>query len=643
MNSRSFIGAFFDRRSIRYPLARLIVAAVLVGLGLALLSDAVLMLENVRKDIRRTMNTSANAAGTAASAAVVFHDAKAARIVLRMFEAYPEIEAAALYTHDGSRLAGYGHDKLLPADANSIVQSAPDIELLAETANLGLPIEVDGASVGTIYIQTRLQSYWHTYLGSIATTFLVALTSGMVALILAMRFLNRILLPVRMLADAANDARLQLDFIPREIPIADNEIGDLVRNFNGLLAEVEAGRKRLQSQHIELERLVTDRTVELRLAKESADEANAAKSRFLAAASHDLRQPIHAMRLFQETLSTTPLNDEQRRITNYLTLSTRSLADILNSLLDVSRLDGGVVKAHPEIVSVYTLLSKIESEFAPLAMAKGLRFKFYFPSNDLLLFTDANLFYSLLRNFIDNAIKYTHTGGVLIGFRRRHDSALIQVWDTGIGIAPNQLEVIFDEYFQVGNPQRDRTKGLGLGLAIAKRVANILGSRISCQSRLNKGTKFEISVPMAEQEPEQEQEIDDQPCELPEIDAALPSAGRRVAVIEDDAMAAKALELALQAYGMRVTTFASAERALADAQIDQADFYIADYRLPGLNGIQFLDAMQQRATQPIKATLLTGETLHEAINKVAFRWKVMFKPIDSAALVAEIEAQCASR
>ena len=105
MNSRTFIGAFFDRRSIRYPLARLIVAAVLVGLGLALLSDAVLMLENVRKDIRRTMTTAANAAGTAASAAVVFHDATAARGVLRMFEAYPEIEAAALYTHDGSRLA----------------------------------------------------------------------------------------------------------------------------------------------------------------------------------------------------------------------------------------------------------------------------------------------------------------------------------------------------------------------------------------------------------------------------------------------------------------------------------------------------------------------------------------------------------
>ncbi len=639
MSSRTFIGAFFDRRSIRYSLARLIVAAVLVGLGLALLSDAVLMLDNVRKDIRRTMTTAANAAGTAASAAVVFHDAKVAQVVLRMFEAYPEIDAAALYTHDGSRLASYGKDTLLPADAKSIVQSADDVELLAEAASLGLPIEVDGASVGTIYIQARLQTYWHTYLGTIAMTFLVALTSGMVALILAMRFLNRILQPVRMLADAANDARQRLDFIPREIPVADNEIGDLVRNFNGLLAEVEAGRKRLQSQHIELERLVTDRTAELRLAKESADEANAAKSRFLAAASHDLRQPIHAMRLFQETLSTTPLNDEQRRITNYLSLSTRSLADILNSLLDVSRLDGGVVKAHPEIVSVYALLSNIESEFAPLAMAKGLRFKFYFPSNDLLLFTDANLFYSLLRNFIDNAIKYTHTGGVLIGFRRRRDSALIQVWDTGIGIAPNQLEAIFDEYFQVGNPQRDRTKGLGLGLAIAKRVANILGSHISCQSRLNKGTKFEICVPMAAQEAELE--IDDQSDELPDIDyAALPSVGRRVAVIEDDSMAAKALELALQAYGMRVTTFASAEHALADAQIDQADFYIADYRLPGLNGIQFLDEMQQRAKQPIKATLLTGETLHESINKVAFRWKVMFKPIDSAALVAEIEAQC---
>jgi len=638
MNSRPRTRPFLDRRSIRYPFFRLIVAATLVSIGLALVSDAVLMLGNVRRDIQRNLTNAANAAGTAANAAVVFHDAKVARGVLRMFEAYPEVEAAALYTNEGARLASYGNDRLLTPNAREIGPSAPDIGLLADTTTLHLPVVVDGSPVGTIYLQARLESYWHTYLTSIATTFLVGLSAGVLALILAMRFLNRIILPVRMLAEAANDARLRQDYIPRGIPAADNEIGDLVRNFNALLAEVEAGRKSLQSQHDELERLVADRTAELLAAKESADEANAAKSRFLAAASHDLRQPIHAMRLFQETLSSTPLNDEQRRITDYLSLSTRNLGEILNALLDVSRLDGGAMKPHPEAIPAYDLLRNIEAEFAPLALAKGLRFKFYFPSHELRLFTDAKLLYSLLRNLTDNAIKYTHSGGVLIGFRRRRGSALIQVWDTGIGIAPDHLGTIFDEYFQVGNPQRDRTQGLGLGLAIVKRVASLLGSQINCHSRLGKGSRFEVSVPLAD---EAEQEADDHSSKpAAGIAASSPFAGSRVVVIEDDVMAAKALELLLGAYGMHVTTYPSAEQALADARSAHADFYVVDFRLPGMNGNQFLDEMQKRAKRPIKATLLTGEASHDAIGTAhALRWKVLFKPIELATLMAEIAAQ----
>ncbi|MDP2432948.1 MAG: ATP-binding protein [Pseudomonadota bacterium] len=642
MNSRSRTHSFIDRRSIRYPLARLIASTVLVAIGLALVSDAILLLDNVRADIRRNMTSAANAAGSAASAAVVFRNAKAAREVLRMFEAYPEIEAAALYTNEGVRLASYGNDSLLPADAREIAPATPDIGLLADTTILRVPIEVDDAPAGTVYLHARLESYWHTYLTSIATTFLVGLSAGVLALILAMRFLNRIIQPVRMLAEAANDARLRQDYIPRGIPAADNEIGDLVRNFEALLAEVEAGRKSLQSQHDELERLVADRTAELLAAKEAADEANTAKSRFLAAASHDLRQPIHAMRLFQETLSSTPLNDEQRRITDYLALSTRNLGEILNALLDVSRLDGGVMKPHPEVVPAYALLRDIEAEFAPLALAKGLRFKFYFPNRELMLFTDAKLLYSLLRNLIDNAIKYTHSGGVLVGFRRRRGSALIQVWDTGIGIAPDHLGTIYDEYFQVGNPQRDRTQGLGLGLAIVKRVARLLGGEIGCHSRQGKGSTFEVSVPLADVA---EREADDHASKpATGIATSSPFAGMRVVVIEDDVMAALALELSLEAQGMNATTYPSAEQALADARSAQADFYVVDFRLPGLNGKQFLDEMQKRAQQPIKAILLTGETRQAMLDSAPSPgWKVLFKPIESTALLAEIAAQSVSR
>jgi len=645
MNKRTFLGAFFDRRSIRYPLARLIIAAVLIGIGLGLLSNAVLRLDSLRTDIQRNLSSAANAAGTAASAAVMFKDRKVAHGVLRMFEAYPEVEAAALFTDAGVRLAVYGDAKQLPANLPKSASPPSQIALLADTATLQMPIEVDAAEVGSIYLQARLDAYWQSYFTSIASTFLVALIAGGVALVLAMRFLNRIIRPVRMLEEAANDARLHQDFTPRDIPIADNEIGDLVRNFNALLSEVEASRTWLQLQHEELERLVVERTAELLAAKDSADAANAAKSRFLAAASHDLRQPIHAMRLFLETLVSSPLNDEQRRIANYLTLSTRSLADILNALLDVSRLDGGQVRAHPEIVGADVLLRQIEAEFAPLALAKGLRFKFFFPANELRLFTDAKLLYSLLRNIIDNAIKYTDTGGVLVGFRRRGGQALIQVWDTGIGIAPNLLESVFDEYVQIGNPQRDRAQGLGLGLSIVKRLSVILDCRIRCHSRPNTGSRFEISVPLAVatalpvMSAAPPTGIDATHPGLPEDDASG-LVGLQVVVIEDDEMAAEAIEILLSANGIKVTRFGSAEHALADPHITQADFYFVDFRLPGINGMQFLDSLQKRVQRPIKATLLTGETQLENINSApSSNWKVLLKPVESATLMAEIKAR----
>ncbi|MGE5468816.1 MAG: CHASE sensor domain-containing protein, partial [Ignavibacteria bacterium] len=293
-------GSLFDRRSIRFPIIRLTVTAVLVGLGLALLSDALLMLDNVRNDIRRTLTAAANAAGTAASAALVFGDAVAARDVLRMLEAYPEIEAAGVYPAKGPRLAGYGNDRLLPANAGDIPPAQPAIEPLASTAIVYLPIVVDRVPVGLVYVHARGDDYWRTYLTTMATTIFVGLCAGAIALLLAMRFLDRIILPVRLLAEVAHDARLRLDFRPRPIPAADDEIGDMVNNFNALLQEIDSNRQSLQTYQGELERLVAERTAELSAAKESAERADRAKSRFLAAASHDLRQPIQAMNLFQD-------------------------------------------------------------------------------------------------------------------------------------------------------------------------------------------------------------------------------------------------------------------------------------------------------------------------------------------------------
>lgn len=275
----------------------------------------------------------------------------------------------------------------------------------------------------------------------------------------------------------------------------------LLRCSDGSTVPLDLVVQRLPGdRYLAIGRDLTEREKVLRQlaqARDESEKASRAKSRFLAAASHDLRQPILAINLFQDALGKTELSPEQRRIADYLSRSAESLSGILTELLEISRFDAGAVQSCPGPVPAAEIFHRIDAEFSPLAGVKGLRFKFFFPQKGLVLFTDQKMLLNLLRNLIDNAFKYIETGGVLVALRSRGDRALIQVWDTGIGIAPEHIETIFDEYFQVGNPQRDPARGLGLGLSIVRRLAKTLGCQVSCRSRPGKGTVFEFGVPLA--------------------------------------------------------------------------------------------------------------------------------------------------
>jgi signal transduction histidine kinase len=207
---------------------------------------------------------------------------------------------------------------------------------------------------------------------------------------------------------------------------------------------------------------------------------------------------MFAINLFKDALSKTPLNEEQRRIDSSLSQSIQSLGDLLDALLDISKLDAGAITPKAKPIDVHELFNAIEAEFATVAYAKALRFKLQFPLENRAMVSDGQLLHNLLRNLIGNSIKYTERGGVLVGLRRRGNQAILQVWDTGIGIAPEHLDSIFEEYFQVGNPERDRAKGLGLGLSLAKRQAQLLGTEIVCRSRLGKGSVFEFRLPLVD-------------------------------------------------------------------------------------------------------------------------------------------------
>lgn len=386
---------------------------------------------------------------------------------------------------------------------------------------------------------------------------------------------------------------------------------------------------------------------ELIIAKQQAESANIAKTRFLTAASHDLRQPIQAINLFRDALGRTDLSEEQKTISRFLSLSVRALGELLYSLLDISKLDAGLVRPQKVHVPVEELFKAIDAEFSTMARQRNLRFKLFYPLKEMVLYTDPGLLLSVLRNLIDNAFKYTERGGVLVGVRKRGGCGVIQVWDTGVGIDSRYGERVFEECFQVGNLVRDRTKGLGLGLSIARRLARLLKGDVSFRSRPGSGTVFEIVLPLAEDRlanaepaPPKEQPVSVRPDE--EDFSRL--RGWSVVVVEDDPMVAKSIELSFQTLGIRVEVFGTAEMALARPEIVDADFYISDFILPGMNGIQMLNSIQQRSATPIDAVLITGETSPERVELTAStRWPVLFKPAGLSRLLAVMNSAAKAR
>lgn len=357
-------------------------------------------------------------------------------------------------------------------------------------------------------------------------------------------------------------------------------------------------------------------------------EANLAKSRLFAAASHDLRQPIHAMGLFLDALKIAKTREDQSRTTGSMGLALNALREMLDALLDVSKLDAGAVVPQPAEMSADDLFCEIAETFEPVAKERNLSFRLWFPANTPAMFIDRRLLLCVLNNLIGNALKNTQHGGVLIALRRRGDGMAFQVWDTGVGIAGQHLERIFDEYYQIGNPERDRAKGMGLGLAIVRRICDLLGLALSCRSRPGRGSLFEIGIPSAAFRGETR--TPGEAFSLPEVDMEQ-FRGKRIVLVEDDALVATALREALTLHGADIRVFRDGEAALGDPATGLADGFIVDHQLAGpMNGLEFLRAARKLCGKPVKAVVISGNTTREFVGSVQeLEWPLLFKPVNS--------------
>ena len=358
-----------------------------------------------------------------------------------------------------------------------------------------------------------------------------------------------------------------------------------------------------------------------------AEEANRAKSRFLAAASHDLRQPLHALGLFVSAMKLHVVGDQGMHILERVESTVRSTEVMFNAMLDVSRLDAGVLVPNIRPIPLAPLLTQLKAEYTPLAEAKDLRLRTRLGEYSVV--SDPTLLERVIRNYLGNAIRYTQRGGVLLACRQRNGSLSIEVWDTGHGIPENRQTDIYEEFYQLHNPERDRSKGLGLGLAIVKRISLLLSHPIRLSSRIGRGSMFSIEVPIA---PNVAGDAAHEPDGILDETVLI---GACVLVIDDEADAREAIEVLLKQWGCRVLSADSAESALEllrkhDVTLDAV---LSDYRLrAGRTGIAAIQAIE-REFGTTSAALITGDTAPDRLKEATTSgYKLMHKPLNPSHL-----------
>jgi signal transduction histidine kinase/ActR/RegA family two-component response regulator len=465
-----------------------------------------------------------------------------------------------------------------------------------------------------VFVEQPLAEAFAPLYVSLERTGLLLVSGLVLSVVASLYFARRMIRPIKAIeAGAAQFAAGNLD--ERIAVDTGDELGALAAQFNTMA-------HKLRESYAGLEQKIEDRTRQLA-------EADRTKSRFLAAASHDLRQPVHALGLFVAQLQEARDPSSRDRIIEKVEASTSAVSHLVEALLDISKLDQGTVEPQIMDFALQPLLDRLEEAFSLTAQARDLRFRLR--PTSLCVSTDPILLERILLNLAANAVRYTKEGGVVVGVRRRGTRARIEVWDTGVGIPPDEQRRIFEEFYQLGTAPDDGSKGLGLGLAIVDRLTRLLGVAVSVRSTPGAGSVFAIEVPIASGEATRL------------IPASPPRDawrinGLSVLLIDDDTGARDAAEGLLAQWGCRVMSASSGKEAYAllSAGAAAPAVIISDYRLRGNElGTDVVQAVRARFGVEIPAVIVSADSSaasYQAI--VAARLHVLRKPLKAAQLRA---------
>jgi signal transduction histidine kinase len=622
--------------SIRLKLIGAILAVS--ALALILSSSALFAYEwlSLKRNLANDLHTLADVIGINGGVGLVFNNREAMEQTLSSLQAKPNVIFAHAYDRQGKYFASYIRqgardeyhlDNLIyrfPSDMVGIGPLDKTYDFFFDNhVDIFSPIQVDGDLLGMLYIRSDLREFEHRrdrYLGIVGLAVLLAL---LLAYPPASWIQGIVTQPVHHLLATINQVREKQDYSLRTVKTSHDELGRLHDGFNAMLAKIDADNHELNNYRHNLEAIIQERTQE----KEQAERANEAKTRFFAAASHDLRQPLHALDWFLDLLHEKAKNQETGEIVAKAQQSVAAMQGLFNSLLDISRLESGVVNAEMQVFSLHRLCHSLADEFNAQARMKGIDFRINVPK--VHVHSDPLLLERVLRNLLGNAIKYTEKGGVSLNTRNFKETVEVTISDTGIGIPKQYQQEIFEEFRQLDNPERDRAKGLGLGLSIVQRIVKLLKHPLDLESTPGKGTSFTLHLPL----------VDAPTTQLTSMTTAMPAIDSSEAVIvliDDEEQIRDAMGHRLTEWGYRMIVAEDLEHAMEKLNRKQwqPDLVIADYRLRNNHtGTEAIAALREHFGSSLPAIIITGDTLPEHLRNVRTSGnQVLLKPIKPAHL-----------
>lgn len=630
------------------PIQRKISIIIVVGMLSAIIVTVANFIsfdrDNVRRDLGEEMRVLARITAARSAVAVAFGDRSNALENLTTLALRSTVQYACIYNQQQRLFAQFQRKSSRFAGCPDFLAVSERVHAAANDDLLEVvePIFRKGKRLGYVLVASDLSPIAERTRKWIVTSLFVTLAALMVAYLMTRRLQRAVVQPIVDLSEVMDRVRSSNDLSLRAKAKGRDEVGLLVDSFNEMLQIVENHNRDLEM----LYRGLVEKSAEAEATAASLEVRNQHVKDLFGSAAHDLRQPLQAMAIFADTLSSKVSEPEQLSIVDKLKQAMQNLSSLFNEILDVSRYEFDFNIAGTQPTSIKALLSKVYLEFEAIAEQKQLKLRFH--TADYKVIAHGALLERIIRNLLSNAIRYTDHGGVLLGCRRRGRHLVIEVWDTGRGIPEQRQEQIFSKFVQVHDDDREQRGGFGLGLAIVKQFVDSLGYDLKVQSTVGRGTVFRLRVPLAEgsvskdyvREPSAKPGAGQEALAKMALEGLHDQSDTRILLVDDSLTVRQALKMTLESWGFEVDDFGDVGSMLAfyrnggrHPQLMISDFQLGDE----VTGDQAIAAARDCLKAEIPAFIISGAATEETwqiVRNTGFT--ALRKPVKPARLRAMI-------